>query len=174
MFAIIGARDPGRANGPAPQVWDLNGGNEVAGGDDAGTATDLFNVNAVPLPTFPELGPVRQKLPLGVAMHYVDFAAQPGNGGTPGSRMSLRVYRPAGEHPPRSVPCVLVAPAGTNLLIGSAMDADDYHAETLPYAEAGMVTIFYGLDGECDMETATNNDLAAAYNQFKPAPALAW
>jgi dienelactone hydrolase len=62
--------------------------------------------------------------------------------------MAMRIYIPAGEHSPQSLPCMLVAPAGTRMIHGAKVEPfGDYHDETLPYAEAGMVAILYSLDG---------------------------
>jgi dipeptidyl aminopeptidase/acylaminoacyl peptidase len=89
----------------------------------------------------------------------------------PGGSMGMRLYLPPTDAPPQSIPCVLVAPAGTNLLVGCDMDADDYHDETLPYAEAGMAVVFYSLDGGLDMEEASNSEFTAAYRKFRAAHA---
>lgn len=92
------------------------------------------------------------------------------NGIIPGGSTQLQVYMPPGQHAPRSLGCVLVAPAGTNLLVGSMLDDPDYHDEALPYAEAGYVTIKYSIDGGVpDLETATDSEMAAAYEQFRKA-----
>lgn len=93
-----------------------------------------------------------------------------GNG--PGESTQLNIYLPAGAHAEKSLGCVLVAPAGTNLLVGNSLDGDDYHDETLPYAEAGFMTIQYSLDGPVpDLETASDSQFSAAYKQFKAAGA---
>jgi dienelactone hydrolase/DNA-directed RNA polymerase subunit RPC12/RpoP len=104
--------------------------------------------------------------PGGVQIGAADYSGGPG----PGNSTQLRIYMPAGTHQPQSLGCVLVAPAGTNLLYGSNIDGDDYHDEALPYAEAGYVTIRYSLDGPIDdMESATNGQLSDAYKQFRAA-----
>ena len=93
-------------------------------------------------------------------------------GSGPAEKTQMNIYLPAGQHSDRSLGCVLVAPAGTNLLIGNSMDGDDYHDETLPYAEAGFVAIQYSLDGPVrDMETASDGEFSAAYKLFKAAGA---
>lgn len=65
----------------------------------------------------------------------------------PGGATRLRVLLPPGVHADDSLPCVLVAPAGTDLLSGSDLDEGEYFDETLPYAEAGMVVVNYSIDG---------------------------
>lgn len=134
-----------------------------------GDPTSLFPVGQVPVPTFPELGAANVLQPSGVKVHFVQMPKQ--HGATAGHEMNLRVYVPPGDHAPQSIPCVLVAPAGTNLLIGNDMDNDDYHKETLPYAEAGMAVIFYSLDGPYDMDNGKDAELGVAYLKFRAAMA---
>ena len=123
-------------------------------------------VTEAPVPTFPDLGTARILQPSGVRMYFVQM---PGSS-IPGHSMAMRLYLPPADGPPQSIPCVLVAPAGTNLLRGNDMDADDYHAETLPYAEAGMAVVFYSLDGGmADSENATDGQFADAYKRFRAA-----
>lgn len=126
----------------------------------------------VPIPSFPDLGAPRQIFPSGVEMFVVDLGTTNDANSAPGFGMKMQIYRPANAQPNQSLPCVLVAPAGTNLLVGNALDSADYHDETLPYAESGIVTIFYSLDGGIgDMETATDAKLARGYKKFLNARA---
>lgn len=116
---------------------------------------------------FPELGPAQPVGSRGVQLHSVTL-----NGSGPGAAMQMRVYLPPGEHPPQSLPCVLVAPAGSNLISGNRLDASNYHSETLPYAEAGMAVVFYSIDGGlADIETASDRQMVDAYKKFKAAQA---
>lgn len=93
-------------------------------------------------------------------------------GSGPARQTQMNVYLPSGQHSPGSLGCVLVAPAGTNLLVGNSLDGDAYHDETLPYADAGFVAIQYSLDGSVpDMENATDAAMGAAYQQFRAAGA---
>jgi dienelactone hydrolase len=64
-----------------------------------------------------------------------------------------------------------VAPAGTNLLTGNALDDPTYHKETLPYARAGYVAITYSLDGAPPPDAAETADeqMASAYRTFSAA-----
>ncbi|MEZ6057595.1 MAG: prolyl oligopeptidase family serine peptidase [Planctomycetaceae bacterium] len=154
-----GNRDPSLLPSPA----------EPAGSSPSLSLTDL---STVPIPSFPPLGePIETFSDSGVKLYFVDFNSVPGNNPV-GGQMKMRVYIPSGTHDPGTLPCVLVGPAGTNLLTGCDMDADDYHEETLPYAEAGMVTVFYSLDGGIDdIETIENYELTKAYRQFRSAHA---
>jgi dienelactone hydrolase len=131
-----------------------------------GAPESPFPVAQVDVPPFPELG-TPQVLPSGVRMWFIQMPPLP----VPGGSMGMRLYLPPTDAPPQSIPCVLVAPAGTNLLVGCDMDADDYHDETLPYAEAGMAVVFYSLDGGLDMEEASNSEFTAAYRKFRAAHA---
>lgn len=92
---------------------------------------------------------------------------QPG----PGGKMEMNIYMPPGTYPGGALGCVLVAPAGTNLLVGNSVDGADYHDETLPYAEAGFVVIQYSLDGDIDMEHATEEQFSEAFREFRMAMA---
>ncbi len=125
-------------------------------------------LQAIPVPRdFPDLGPSVLSFPSGVTMHRVSIKS--GQTG-PGANMTLRVYIPAGEHANQSVPCVLVAPAGTPMLHGASVDGDDYHDETLPYAEAGMVVIHYSIDGAIPNSVNQNDDQAYAEAMAKAYP----
>lgn len=93
-------------------------------------------------------------------------------------RMQYRLLVPPGEHEPASLPCVLVAPAGTPLVHGASLEPGvDYDAETLPYAEAGFVVIQYSIDGALAegadaMDEGENlQAMMKAYPQFKDSGA---
>jgi dienelactone hydrolase len=149
--------------------------NEAGGAD----PTALFPIASVPLPEFPELSPSETSSttlsPSGVKVYFAHAKPPEGTSAGPGMSMGFRVYLPPGDHAEHSLPCVLVAPAGTTLLTGARMDMDDYHDETLPYVEAGMVVIFYGLDGhvpaaaENSSEAAYVAAIGKAYPKFKAA-----
>lgn len=90
----------------------------------------------------------------------------------PGAKMQMRLYLPPGIHGRTSLPCVLVAPAGTNLISGSHMDSGSSNPEHMPYIKAGFVVITFSLDGAIrNRETATDADYARAYRQFHAAMA---
>jgi dienelactone hydrolase len=128
-------------------------------------------VETLKAPAFPEL-PAPQTIPqTNVALYHVDLGAANAAGTQPAARMRLRVYVPAGEHAEHSLGCVLVGPAGTNLLTGNDLDDPNYHAETLPYALAGYVAIAYSLDGPLPPGADESNTqiLATAYRGFSAA-----
>lgn len=126
----------------------------------------------VAVPSFPDLPPPKVHAASGAKIHFVDLGQVADNKDEPGMRMKMRVYLPPGEHQPGSLGCMLVAPAGTPLLYGNDMDNDSYHAETLPYVQAGYAVVFYSIDGPVrNSKTASNAEIAAAYKKFKAAQA---
>jgi dienelactone hydrolase len=134
-------------------------------------ANEPFPVTLIRPPNFPQLGTPQDVEQTGVRMYSLDLAkANPGSL-QPAARMQLRVYLPPGEHQPGSLGCVLVGPAGTNLLTGNALDDPNYHEETLPYARAGYVAIAYSLDGALPpgSDGSIDDKLAAAYKGFSAA-----
>lgn len=138
----------------------------VGGGSSGAGIPDVANVK-VRLDIFPQRPAFHPSFPSGVQLSRTRLA-----GSGPGEQTQMNIYLPAGEHAARSLGCVLVAPAGTNLLVGNSLDGEDYHDETLPYAEAGFVTIQYSLDGAvADLETASDGEFSAAYKLFKAAGA---
>ena len=134
----------------------------------AGKPFDLAGVPVPAFPTLPAFAPLGDE---GVEVGQLRLAA--GNG--PGESMELRIYRPGGSHAAASLPCVLVAPAGTNLLSGSeigALDEEAYHFEALPYAKAGMMLVMYSIDGDIAEGDEEDVDKArAAYQSFRAAQA---
>ncbi|MEM7385231.1 MAG: DUF4190 domain-containing protein [Verrucomicrobiota bacterium] len=133
----------------------------------AETPFDVVDLPENPLPEFPALP---------------DFSVLPGSGvrvcqvsvseSGPGGSMSFRVYLPAKEGM-RGIPCVLVAPAGTNLMSGADLDPltdRSYHKEALPYAEAGMAAILYSIDGPGERR-ATGEKVIDSYERFRDSGA---
>lgn len=126
----------------------------------------------VEVPAFPELPPGRLLDGSGTRVSFVDLGRQSDNSSGPGKQMKMRVYLPGGDHPPKSLGCVLVAPAGTTLLHGLKLDDDDYHAETMPYVRAGYAVVFYSIDGPLDdWNRASDAQKGEAYKKFKAAQA---
>ncbi|MBA3312756.1 MAG: prolyl oligopeptidase family serine peptidase [Planctomycetota bacterium] len=136
---------------------------------DFGAPQSLFPVASIPVPQFPELGELTPIDGSDVGTYFVALSSIPSNTGSAGMKMSMRVYVPPGEHAAQSLPCVLVAPAGTTLLTGVALDDGDYHDETLPYAEAGMVVIHHSLDGDELDEESAEASANAPYLLFRAA-----
>lgn len=132
-----------------------------------GRSEDLFLLPVFEESAFPEWNEGRVLEGSGVRLHDLkaDF---PG----PAGATSLRILVPAGEHAPASLACVLVAPAGTDLLSGSDLDDGTYLDESLPYAEAGMVVILYSIDGGDEAgEAGEAGEAVVAYGNFREASA---
>jgi len=126
----------------------------------------------VSVPQLPELS-VATPIP-GTNSTFQFLQIRQGSG--PGQSMQFRVYLPATQYAPGSIPCVLLAPAGTNMLHGNPLDAGDYHDEALPYCEAGMAVVCYSLDGEMTADPSAGDRayglaLATGYRQFMAAKA---
>lgn len=98
------------------------------------------------LPNFPEPGPAREIEP-GVMLREVTLGPPRTPIGTPpGFGGKLWLYLPSGEHAPRSLPCVLITGAGSNLLTGMDLSDED-RPEHLPYVRAGFAVLAFELDG---------------------------
>jgi len=133
--------------------------------DEFGAPEEPYDLTRVSVPQFPE----PQLNPASNAEYSRARVQLTGNG--PGARMQLWLYLPAGEHEDHSLPCVLIAPAGTNRLIGMDLGSGD-EPEHLPYVKAGFAVVAYSLDGPvANPENAEGDELADAYDDFKAARA---
>lgn len=94
------------------------------------------------------------------------------SGGPPSSpRRRFDVYLPEGNHPDGSLPGVLIAPAGSNMLQGMDVGSGD-RPEHLPYAKAGFAVVAYSLDGFFEGgQPTTDADVVRGYNEFRAADA---
>ncbi len=128
-------------------------------------AGELFSLEGSVVPSFPTPGELREVGGKGV--RFYDLST---SGDGPGEAMQFRVYLPAGEASPGSLSCVLVPPAGSNLLSGLSLDGGDYHDEALPYAKAGMVVINYSIDGAVADDENTD-EIKEGYEAFRAAGA---
>ncbi len=122
------------------------------------TAREPFQVASIPAPPMPELGDGEplEDLP-GAKVYEVlwgpeqySIPSKPGVGG------KMYVLLPPGNHAPGSIPCLLAAPAGTNLMTGA--NTGPYFESHIPYLEAGFAIMDYELDGS--PEYATNESEA--------------
>lgn len=139
------------------------------------SAKQPFVPASVPLPAFPERG---AKVPFREAdIDLFRISLGPGNGFpfTPGHGGNLWLYLPAGNHAPKSLPCVLITGAGTTLLHGlewGDLAADGGSPEHLPFVRAGYAVVVYELDGPFDSETAQSDaQMRQAYQAFRSAQA---
>ena len=123
------------------------------------------------LPNFPEPGPAREVEP-GIMLREVTLGpARPAFGATPGHGGKLWLYTPTGDHAAKSLPCVLITGAGSNLLTGMDLSDGD-RPEHLPYVRAGFAVLAFELDGvPQDREQPNDQDLAQAMFCFLNARA---
>lgn len=119
----------------------------------------------------PDLGPGTDLAP-GIRFHEVKLGSGAGaTGRGPSHRGKLWLYLPAGDRPPRSLPCVLIAPAGSNLITGMDLHEGD-RAEHLPYVRVGFVVVAYELDGALpNPEKPSEQELRGAIAAFADAGA---
>jgi len=104
---------------------------------------ELWAVATTKLPTFPDLPALTTPDP-GVKLHEVSLVWDRGT-----SR--LWIYLPAGEPAKATLPCVFIAPAGSNLLFGMDLGDGD-RVEHLPYVKAGFAVVAYEIEGACFFE----------------------
>jgi dienelactone hydrolase len=62
--------------------------------------------------------------------------------------LSLNIFIPKGNHAEHSLPVMLEAPNGTNLLHGAQADFPKPSTEYLPFTDQGMITVTFSIDGE--------------------------
>jgi dienelactone hydrolase len=87
-----------------------------------------------------------------------------------GSGRELYLYLPTGAHPPRSLPCVFIAPAGSPMFTGMALGEGD-RAEHLPWVRAGFAVVAYSIDGPIPSDDPTDREMIAAFKAFRAARA---
>jgi dienelactone hydrolase len=138
LLAVIRANTPTSNN---------SGGSGTTGygGSSAGAASALVSTPVGPG------GPTKPIFPLRMSPRSssdnVDFYAVRVQGSGPAVPMTLWLYLPTGTHAPQSLPCVLIAPAGTRFIHGSVLAEGD-RPEHLPYVHAGFAVIAYELSGD--------------------------
>ena len=139
-----------------------------------GNCRSPFDLASIPVPEFPELGEYDYSVDDDTVLVW-EFCLNNDDATKrmAGCEMEFRLLLPAGEHSPKSLACVLMAPAGTGLESGLDLDLDSdevYLAEAIPFVEAGYAVLQYSLDGK-EVESE-GIDLAAsrlAYLQFRAA-----
>ncbi|MFM9966104.1 MAG: prolyl oligopeptidase family serine peptidase [Planctomycetaceae bacterium] len=133
-----------------------------------GSPINSFQIANIPVPTFQNLSGFQ---PISPHIQFASSSAIP-SGQIPGTRMRFIYYEPTRPHAPQSLPCVIVASAGTNLLVGNEVPSPQYLKETQPYVEAGFAVLGISLDGEvADLQKASDAEFSRAYQQFRDAAA---
>lgn len=123
------------------------------------------------MPALPDRGPMREFQP-GVTFQEVRVGpGHPAPGLPPAHGMTLYFYLPPGDHQPGSLPCVLIAPAGSILVTGMDLGEGDQQ-EHLPFVRAGFAVLAYSLDGNVpDLKAANDSQIRQASQQFLAAKA---
>lgn len=128
---------------------------------------ELFDLDSVKLPGFPDRGSPKTFKP-GVDVVDVELKVSRGK---PGHNSRLRIYTPSSSHAPGSLPCVLIAPAGSNMMSGVRLDDDADHPEHVPYVEAGFAVVAFELDGEYATEEPSDFEVISKYRRYAAAHA---
>jgi len=128
-------------------------------------------MSAWTMPVLPDPGPGIELEP-GIRFHEVTIGSGAGGPDTlPGHRGKLWLYLPAGNHAPRSLPAILIAGAGSNLITGMDLGDGD-RAEHVPYVRAGFAVLAYELDGALgNPKQPSNQELFASIAAFSSAEA---
>lgn len=87
-------------------------------------------------------------------------------------RSKYWLYLPEGQHSAKSLPCVLITEAGSNLLTGidtGNLNVPPGHPEHMPYPQAGMAVLAFSLDGALvgNPDHLTYADLLSAHTKFR-------
>ena len=137
------------------------------GDGDSSESEGLSDYASVPVPAMPA-APTMRTLERSVRFAEVRLGVRAGQ---PGASDRLYVYLPEGNHSPRSLPCVLIAPAGSNLLTGMKLTAGD-RPEHTPYVKQGFAVVGYELDGAlADPEQATVAEFREAFQAYEASRA---
>lgn len=148
-----------RANNPQPTFQGANGQPRIS------PALAVDRNGPIAVPPLPEPGPGREIMP-GVVLHEIRLP-----GGTkPGFSGKLWLYLPPGDHAAKSLPCVLIAGAGSNLLTGMDLGDGD-RPEHIPYVRTGFAVLAFELDGAVHGKPPSIAELDIAVPKFLAARA---
>ncbi len=135
-------------------VWSLSKGTQVADskggmGKTVSRGSDVGSNNQAAAggnktndkSPFPRLGP---DLPFKdkILFHRVMIPRPPQR------PLIMNIFIPKGNHADHSLPVMLEAPNGTNLLHGAGAEFPKPSTEYLPFTEQGMITVTFSIDGE--------------------------
>ncbi len=126
-----------------------------------------YETESVSLPGFGERG-TRRALTPGVDVEDVSLTVSRDG---PGHCNRLQIYTPPGTHGDHSLPCVLIATAGTNLISGIGLGDGADHPERVPYVLAGYAVVAFELDGEYSSEEPNDAEMRRGFQEFAAAQA---
>jgi dienelactone hydrolase len=125
--------------------------------------------------TFSDPGPGTE-LEAGIRFHEVKIGSSAsGPNRIPGHGGKLWLYLPSGNHRPKSLPCILIAAAGSNLITGMSLSDGD-RPEHLPYVRAGFAVVAYELDGAISNPVSSQelHESVAAFSRTHAGVINAW
>jgi dienelactone hydrolase len=126
-------------------------------------ASQPFTFDDVPVPNFPDRVTATQIAP-GVWKREISLGDSDGYYSTPGHGGKLNVYVPLGRLRPKSIPCVLITGAGSDLLSGMLLGEGD-SPEHIPYVKEGYFVVAYELDGPLG-DTGDVQQMKRAFDAF--------
>jgi dienelactone hydrolase len=132
------------------------------------SASEPLQIDDVPVPKLPGPGQGKEVVPSVLQFEY-SLGEQGGYYNTPGHGGKLLVYVPAGKHKAKSLPCILITGAGSDLLSGMLLGDGD-NPEQTPYAQAGYAVVAYELDGPSD-QGSNPMEMKRAYEAFRASRA---
>ena len=130
---------------------------------------DPFELQSVSIPPMPDRGE-GESLEDGVMLYRMSWGEE--SGGfyeTPGQGGQLWLYLPSGRHEPKSLPCVLIAPAGPGEGSGMLL-VDKDQPEHIPYVKAGYAVVSYEIDGPF-VDDKSKRSERDSYDAFRDARA---
>ncbi len=152
----------GETTSSTQQATSPAGGNDAtnSSGDQAAKPVQVAAAQPItPIDASRQLGPGRI-VQTGIMFHEVVVPSVTGT-------MKVWVYLPIQARAP--LPCVLIAPAGTPLVHGMKLGADDVSA-FVPWAEGGFAVVAYELDGPVKNKK-NDAEVTKAMREFKKAEA---
>jgi len=132
-------------------------------------AKEPFQLDDVPPPRLPGPAQGREIAPRVLQFEY-SLGEEGGYYNTPGHGGKLLVYVPTGKHKAKSMPCILITGAGSDLLSGMLLGEGD-NPEQTPYAQAGYAVVAYELDGPSSDRGADPSEMKRAYEAFRASRA---
>ncbi len=131
------------------------------------SAKQPFDVASVPLPPLPDRGAGSLVEP-GIMRYEMWLGA---DDGTPGHGQLVWLYLPEDVPADAKLPCVVIAPAGSNMVSGMGLAEGDM-PEHLPYVREGFAVVSFEVDGYTDPTASVeddDNEMLRTYKAFRAA-----